>query len=372
MAVIKNKEVLQSYILTTAKYDFTLYEKRIMYRQIEIEQELLLGQSIKPGVIIETNLWKDKKYTIPVNWLLPNGEKDKNHAQVKKAFEALMSKKIIYETPDAIEGFPLIQRFKVDKKGETVTWQVPKEIVDVIVNFAKGFRKYELKTAMEFESVYAMRFYELLSGQKNPLTYTIEQLKDMFKISDKYKLVSDFMRKVIEVAKRELDAKSPYSFEYKINKSGRKFHSITFIPKFQPQYQDEDLERQRLQQKVSLRYTLTKQEINYLKENFGFTDTEIKKNMDTFKEVLGVTDLLTEVARIIAKMNEYVRKGNPISNPKGYIINALKKSACDIKERAEREKEEHQEEAPTPTQEPRQVSPMSMITGLAGKMNNNN
>lgn len=64
MAVIKNKEVLQSYILTTAKYDFTLYEKRIMYRQIEIEQELLLGQSIKPGVIIETNLWKDKKYTI--------------------------------------------------------------------------------------------------------------------------------------------------------------------------------------------------------------------------------------------------------------------------------------------------------------------
>lgn len=371
MAVIKNKEVLQSYILTTAKYDFTLYEKRIMYRQIEIEQELLLGQSIKPGVIIETNLWKDKKYTIPVNWVLPNGEKDKNHAQVKKAFEALMSKKIIYETPDAIEGFPLIQRFKVDKKGETVTWQVPKEIVDVIVNFAKGFRKYELKTAMEFESVYAMRFYELLSGQKNPLTYTIEQLKDMFKISDKYKLVSDFMRKVIEVAKRELDEKSPYSFEYKINKSGRKFHSITFIPKFQPQYQDEDLERQRLQQKVSLRYTLTKQEINYLKENFGFTDTEIKKNMDTFKEVLGVTDLLTEVARIISKMNEYVRKGNPISNPKGYIINALKKSVSDIKERAEREKEEHQEEVPTPTQEPRQVSPISMIAGIAKDKNIN-
>lgn len=372
MAVIKNKEVLQSYILTTAKYDFTIYEKRIMYRQIEIEQELLLGQSIKPGVIIETNLWKDKKYTIPVNWLLPNGEKDKNHAQVKKAFEALMSKKIIYETPDAIEGFPLIQRFKVDKKGETVTWQVPKEIVDVIVNFAKGFRKYELKTAMEFESVYAMRFYELLSGQKNPLTYTIEQLKDMFKIQDKYKLTADFLRYVIEPAKKELDAKSPYSFEYKINKSGRKFHSITFIPKFQPQHQDEDLERQRLQQKVSLRYALTKQEINYLKENFGFTDTEIKKNMDTFKEVLGVTDLLTEVARIIAKMNEYVRKGNPISNPKGYIINALRKSVSDIKERAEREKEEHQEEAPTPTQEPRQVSPMNMIAGLAGKMNNNN
>jgi len=41
------------------------------------------------------------------------------------------------------------------------------------MNFAKGYRKYELQTAMEFESVYAMRFYELLSGQKTPLLVLI-------------------------------------------------------------------------------------------------------------------------------------------------------------------------------------------------------
>ena len=69
MAVIKNKEVLQSYIITAAKYDFSIYEKRILYRQIEIEQELLQGQKIRPNVRIETNLWKDKKYTIPVKML---------------------------------------------------------------------------------------------------------------------------------------------------------------------------------------------------------------------------------------------------------------------------------------------------------------
>lgn len=365
MAVIKNKEVLQSYILTTAKYDFTIYEKRIMYRQIEIEQELLLGQSIKPGVIIETNLWKDKKYTIPVNWLLPNGEKDKNHAQVKKAFEALISKKIIYETPDAIEGFPLIQRFKVDKRGETVTWQVPHEIVDVIVNFAKGFRKYELKTAMEFESVYAMRFYELLSGQKNPLTYTIEQLKDMFKIQDKYKLTADFLRYVIEPAKKELDEKSPYSFEYKINKSGRKFHSITFIPKFQPQYQDEDLEHNRLQQQLSSRWTLSKQEIDYLHNNFGFTEEEIRKNMDTFKDVLAVTDLLNELARIKAKVNEINTKGKGIANVKGYVITSLRNTVTRIVEKVQGIPGEPEEEPASPPQEPRQVSPMSMIEDIA-------
>lgn len=319
MAVIKNKEVLQSYIITTAKYDFSIYEKRILYRQIEIEQELLLGQTIKPGVIIETNLWKDKKYTIPVNWLLPNGEKDKNHYQVKKAFEALMSKKIIYETPDAIEGFPIIQRFKIDKKGENVTWQVPYEIVDVIVNFAKGFRKYELKTAMEFESVYSMRFYELLSGQTTPLTYTIEQLKSMFQIQNKYKLTADFFRNVIEPAKKELDAKSPYSFDYHVNKEGRKFHSITFSP-----IRKEEVTEQQLRKYSPKK--LSSEVENYLLNNIGYTQSEIEANRDLwFRATMMLPDILVQLEKLSGKSR--ISK-----NPKGWIIGAIKKMIEKIRE----------------------------------------
>lgn len=318
MAVIKNKEVLQSYIITTAKYDFSIYEKRILYRQIEIEQELLLGQTIKPGVIIETNLWKDKKYTIPVNWLLPNGEKDKNHYQVKKAFEALMSKKIIYETPDAIEGFPIIQRFKIDKKGENVTWQVPHEIVDVIVNFAKGFRKYELKIAMEFESVYSMRFYELLSGQTTPLTYTIEQLKSMFQIQNKYKLTADFFRNVIEPAKKELDTKSPYSFDYHVNKEGRKFHSITFFPIIKEEVTEQQLRKYSPKK-------LSSEVENYLLNNIGYTQSEIEANRDLwFRATLMLPDILVQLEKLSGKSR--ISK-----NPKGWIIGAIKKMIEKVK-----------------------------------------
>lgn len=34
--IINNKQVFQSYVLTTAKYDFSPYEKRIMYRLIGV------------------------------------------------------------------------------------------------------------------------------------------------------------------------------------------------------------------------------------------------------------------------------------------------------------------------------------------------
>lgn len=319
MATIKgNKEVLQSYIITTAKYDFSIYEKRILYRQIEIEQELLLGNKITPNIKIETNLWRDKKYTIPVRALLTNGE-DKNHARIKKAFEDLMNKKIIYETKDEIEGFPLVQYFHIDKKGETVTWQSHSKIVDAVVDFAKGFRKYELKTAMEFESVYSMRFYELLSGQTTPLTYTIEQLKSMFQIQNRYKQVNDFLRFVIEPAKKELDAKSPYSFDYHVNKEGRRFHSITFFP-----IRKEEVTEQQLRKYSPKK--LSSEVENYLLNNIGYTQSEIEANRDLwFRATMMLPDILVQLEKLSGKSR--ISK-----NPKGWIIGAIKKMIEKIRE----------------------------------------
>lgn len=323
MAIVNSKEVLQSYIITTAKYDFSIYEKRILYRQIEIEQELLNGQKIRPGVRIETNLWKDKRYTIPVNWLLPNGEQDKNHYQVKKAFNSLMKKIINYEDEDRIVGFPLIMNFEVDKKGETVTWQAYSMVVDAIVNFAKGFRKYELKTAIEFSSVYSMRFYELLSGQERPITFTIDNLKAMFMLDDKYRSANMFIKKVIDVAKKELDEKSPYSFDYKINKQGKKFHSITFYPVHQPQHMDENIERQKLNNQLSLGWDLSRETIQYLREVFLFDTKEINQHRELLKQAEKDLDILV----VLAKAKRYAETAK---NPKGYIISCIKKAIKDL------------------------------------------
>ncbi|MCS2799124.1 hypothetical protein NXX24_21260 [Bacteroides fragilis] len=44
---LPNKAVFQSYIWTCAKYDFSPYEKRIIYRLIEFAQRWLEGIKIK-------------------------------------------------------------------------------------------------------------------------------------------------------------------------------------------------------------------------------------------------------------------------------------------------------------------------------------
>ena len=54
---INNKEVLQSYILTTAKYDYSVYEKRILYRLIEVFQKYTTGNKLNDKVIIQKDLF---------------------------------------------------------------------------------------------------------------------------------------------------------------------------------------------------------------------------------------------------------------------------------------------------------------------------
>ena len=67
-----------------------------------------------------------------------------------------------------------------------------------------------------------------------------------------------------------------------------------------------------------------------MNHNFGFTEIELRKNIETFKNINAVSDLLNECASIKAKMNEYERRGKIISNRKGYLINALKKKVGKI------------------------------------------
>ena len=88
---------------------------------------------------------------------------------------------------------------------------------------------------MKFKSVYAMRFYELMSGQTTPLFVPLEGsdgLRERFNLQGKYERVNDFRRKVIDVAKKELDKFSPYSFVAKEEKRREEGYWMDSVPCF--------------------------------------------------------------------------------------------------------------------------------------------
>ena len=327
---INNKELIQSYILTTAKYDYSVYEKRILYRIVEQLQLLIEGKTLNKNYSMQEIPHEDIKlfkFTFPFSAFKKN-EEDKNHAQIKKALLSLEKKGFEYEDSEVWETINILYLPKVFKNKEYIGFTLREEIIQAFLDFSKGFKKYELKTAMEFESVYSMRFYELLSNQKTPINYSIDTLKEMFQIENKYKLTADFLRYVIEPAKKELDKCSPYTFHYETIKTGRKITSIRFIPIHQPQFEDESLKKQKAVKQMSNRWFIPKNIEDYLKYNYEFTNKELNNNLSLFESLynyLSEEELLDFLVELKAQSVLY-----EIKNIKAYLIGSLKNKSEQI------------------------------------------
>lgn len=319
MREIVNKNLIQSYIMTSAKYDFSAYEKRIMYRIIELLQEYTAGIALNKKYRIEESLFKDIDIQMPTSAFLKD-EKDQNNTEAKKALLSLNKKIIQLEDDKTWRAINLVERPMVDKERGLVTFRLHPFVASAFLDFSKGFRKYELKIAMSFESSYAMRFYELLAGQTKPITFSVDNIKSMFQIENKYKgRYNDFIRYVILPAQKELDKYSPYSFTYKENKKqgSKKVISLTFIPKIIVANRDPELEKMELQKQLSPGWILEGQTLKYLRDEYNFSNKEIQQWYELFEYASKIMDLLGFLA-------EKKRYALDAKNPKGYIIACLK------------------------------------------------
>ena len=314
-----NELAIQSYIFTTAKYDFSAYEKRIMYRLVELAQDEIKGIMIRDNLHkIEPTLFGGREITMPVADILRD-ERDQNYTIAKKAFKSLAQKGVEYEDEKVWQYTSIISSPKINKVKGSVIFQVADDIWGCLLDFTKGYRKYELVTAMSFKSVYSMRMYELMSGQKRPLEFTFEDLKQRFRLKDKYSKVNDFKRWVLDIAKRELDESSPYSFNYIEVKEGRKVTGFKFFPTFNPDNKDEKLYEAEMRSKVSASAQISREAYDYFRYSFEFKADEISKNKKT------IIEGEKRIPDFIGFLSSLVGPSRTAKNRIGYVINAIKK-----------------------------------------------
>ena len=252
-------------------------------------------------------------------------EKDQNYTIAKKAFRSLAQKGVEYEDDEIWQYTSIISNPKIDKIKGYVIFTVLDDIWRCLLDFTKGYRKYELVTAMQFKSVYSMRMYELMSGQKRPLEFTFEDLKQRFGVKDKYKLVGHFKTRVLDIAKKELDENSPYSFNYIEVKRGRKVVGFKFFPTFNPDKKDSELYATELRSKVSTSAQISHEAYDYFRYSFEFKADEISKNKIT------IIEGEKKIPGFISFLSSLVGPSRTAKNRIGYVINAIKKKTVESK-----------------------------------------
>lgn len=327
----QNKDLVQSFKMTTIRNSFGLYGQRTITRLVEASQHLLEGKSIGDCVTyhVEKSLWGDVRVKMPISAILRKGD-EANHPEAKRQLKKLVGLPLEYEAPNGDWiCTTLISKVIFSKSTGEATLTIQPEIWEAILDFSKGFRRFEIEKALDLRSAYSMRLYQLISGQERPLSYNLVALKKMLGVEKKYSRPADFIKRVIQPAKDELDKVSPYTFDFKPVTEKKSIRGketitgITFIPYFQPKNRDQELEQKQDFGKLKRKYpgvvSLPKSLENYLTHTAGFTMTGIKNNSELLLQAINhITDFEEVVLRNI------VKRSREAKNPQGYIIKAIK------------------------------------------------
>jgi len=340
-ATNKNIHVYESFFLAVSKYNYTLYEKRILYRLVEFAQsdlnKALRGEPIKKHMrpLYRIDLLDgDKEFGMYISDILVEESIQNNYKRVKDAFKSLQAKSIEFDDGDIYGCDPFVYKPRMQKSTGVVSFKVPKSFWCAILDMTKGFRKFELLTAMKMKSPYSMRFYEIVSGQTNKIPLSIDRLREMFCLEDKYSQPASIIKRIIEPSKEELDKTAPYSFTFEIERCGNKKKSpivgVTLFPYRIDDNQDKELQIIERQSKLTARNLFADSNIyQILRYDLGFDPQAIAKHKRLFDEGKHIIPDFESFLRQFANKNP--------DNIIGYVIGSVRKKIKEIKEKKEKE-----------------------------------
>ena len=219
--VLKSKVLVYHNALITARYEMTLAEKDIVY--------MLMAQLSNDDPV-------DKIYYIYIKDIEKLTGKEINYRQFEKSTMKLVTRGYrITEGEDILQVCMVSSIRHIKGKGK-IALKIDSEVRPYLFDLKANFTKHGLFIAMALQSMYSRRLYEMLSQFRHTgfMKIKVDELKDRLCIldskngKDKYANWTDFKRKVLEVARKELDQHADISFTYTAKKQGRKYTDLEF------------------------------------------------------------------------------------------------------------------------------------------------
>lgn len=320
VSLVKDSIVPYSIIGSLAKIE-NVYELRLFGWILAKAQSVLKLYNKDLSAINMQYALDMAEMTMPARYLLPQG--DRNYKHLRNCL-TLANKTVDYER-DGIEYHLNIIAFPrfVKNHGELYfRCVIHNELWHGLLNFTKGYRLINLHTYMRLKSNYAVIMYMIISQQGQQMNYQIGTLKKILGCDNlkAYERTSNFIAKVVERAKKELDNNSPYTFGYGLYRAGRGggYREIIVTPMPNPKYQhsepdkmDKDIAKQRVR--------LSEQVIFYLQDTFGMEP----RGMEQIEGMLAQVGDEQQQLVYLSQIKEYTHRSR-IRNAAGYLVESLR------------------------------------------------
>lgn len=205
----------------------------------EAEQRLVLLAILKAREFCDSvEQLKDKELVIHADdYIKAFGvERQSAYEALKKAvlglFEAKWGYRFINSKGNlevAYERFT--QSAKYIENEATVKFMFANAIIPMLVELERNFTSYEISQVANLQSRYAMRLYECLIRFKasKTLTITLEELRFRFGLLEtEYRVMSDFKKRVLDMAVKDINENTDITVSYEQHKKGRTITGFTF------------------------------------------------------------------------------------------------------------------------------------------------
>lgn len=284
--------------LVEARYRLTLQEKRVV---------LWLASQVTPF----DEDFKEHSLSIKDFSELTNTQGENLYTRLQSVTRRLMQRII---TIRPIGEKRLIQvawlgaaDYKIDKGIISLSFHP--HLKPFFLHLKRNFTKINIVDIMGLQSIYSIRIYELLKQKEyvGMRIITIDEIRDYCGISkEKYKQINDLRRKVLEVAKLDINEKTDIEITYTMIKEGRKYVSVSF-----------DIKNKKKIKKISesLKKEINKRE-ELIKEmqDYGFSRNTIIKIISDRSDF--------DIEQSILSVNYQIQNGN-VKNPKAMLRTAL-------------------------------------------------
>ena len=120
-----------------------------------------------------------------------------------------------------------------DDETMSIEYQFASKIEPMLLQVQKAYIQLQCKPLMAFKCMYSNRLLMLIMEWENiqPRKISIDELRDMFQLTEKYKLYADFKRFVMEPAIKEINAMSDFTVRVTPLKTGKSYTHYKFYIK---------------------------------------------------------------------------------------------------------------------------------------------
>lgn len=191
-------------------------------------------------------------YLVPVTEIesVLKADEDKKHGSFYERLDDLLdsvtSKKITFPTDFVLEGVRLRGHINwvagaVPKSNEDgvlcVEFGFSPQMKPFMLGLQERFTRFELMEVARMKSSFSIRlfqmckayYYENIRHGRNTMTVGVKELKARLGIQDKYPDFRNFRRKVLDVAKDEINEKTRLTVELEYLRKSRRITDIAFI-----------------------------------------------------------------------------------------------------------------------------------------------